>query len=664
MTVNETAESLLLVMASTDQKRLEPLIKQLASVSDIDSYTLRQRLTGSGLAQLAHGSKAHLQPLVQPLRQHQIDHWLIQPAPANFTPRQITGLSVNSEQVIFTTLSEKPGGGADRVILNRGDRLLAVVADISGRLGEKQLKRLMVHNTYNGIAPAPLSTAELKQQIFKFTPVIDLYWRDSDGNVSAAVRILPGSFDHRQLGERSSLSRNGNLMSLLELFKEYAADMQTDYNFGLGFLPNCQPEQSITDSISKKNLQALTCYGKLLVDIANRDTTESDDQNPLAALLTTELSETLGLSAATGPLTQTRQDHDGADHDKASTKEPAVQATLPPPPEVETRSGIKLHFTKWRIVSALGGAVVVLLSQGRDNLPTVIYKYGIVTGLIPALVGIAALWGAVHFWRLKHRIENTPTSKARSAAMGMIEVSGRAKRLYALVSPISQLPCVYYCLKKYQRNKRDDSWRVTQVTTSGNVPFVLEDETGSIRIDPQGAQLNPQYTTEGFPGQNTLLFSTERETNHYEKWKEEVLHDGCNLYVLGFAHSLATGEGKETIRHRVGEKLRELKSDREKLLQYDSDNDGKISTTEWDRARSDMEQQALREKLHHSQQRSNQQLVIGRPPQKGLPFIIAETESETKLTRNYSWYIPVLLFTAVTSIIVALRSAANYFHLY
>ncbi|MEA3465460.1 MAG: GIDE domain-containing protein [Thermodesulfobacteriota bacterium] len=663
MTQKTSTEHTLLVSASYDQKRLAPLIQQLAKVGALDSYTVRQRLIGSGLAQLAKGTADHLRPLANLLRQHHVEHWLLQPTVPQFTPQRIKGLTIQPEQIVFRTHS-------DDLILEHGTALLAIVADMSGQLAEKQIKRLLVHTTYSGGAPTPMDEQELHREIFKHSPVIDLYWhkKDNDDNnlTTQAVRIFPGSFDHKQLGDKTSMSRNGNLASLLEQINEYAAPLEINRHFSLGSLPDCQLHKTSTPTDHKGNLSALTRYGWLVLDITQHNVSHNDAPAtplPVAA----ELLDKVGLAEVTDaivePMTGTmagaKTDHE-IEETHSTTKNTSPQ--LPPPPDVETRSGIKLHFTLWRVVAASVGILVVFLSDRHETLPSLLYQYGINTGLIPALISAGSLWAAIHYWRLKRRIEATPTSKTRSAAMGMIEVHGQAKRAYALVSPISQLPCVYYCLKRYRRTNRDKQWKLSQVTTSGTVPFLLEDDSGQISIDPQGAKLSPKTSIEGFPGQSNILFTSNSEANPYEKWKEEVFHEGCTLYVMGFARVLDKGRGN--MRQNVAKKLRDLKTDRNKLMRYDQDGDGNIDAAEWDQARSDMEQQVLHEKLHRGQQRSNQQLVIGAPPQKGLPFIIAETASEAHLTRNYSWYVPPLLITGVATFIWALVRGGTYFHLF
>ena len=668
MTPTVPSEHLLLIKARHNQEQLEPVLDQLSKIGYLDKFTLRQRLIGTGLTQLAKGTKTQLLPLTTILRQYHIEQWLVQLNPPEVIPQTIDNITINEQQIVFSTTISTANPSRAKLTLPKGSAVRAIVADISGQIAEKQVKRLLVHTTYSGTTPTPMSNAELQREIFKQAPVIDLYWNDTNSDTTVAVRIFPGSFDHRQLGDKAGLSRNGNLLNLLGLVSEYAASININFEFGLGFLPPCPVKKTAPGEKDKDNLKSLTCYGALLLDIdaidakSSINTADNGNQTTNATLgsstvlpVAEELLNTITTNAIGAEEPQTSSG-DGT----SPTTQPQSKKSLPTPPAVETRSGLQLFFSGWQAIAIVSGILVVIITKGQKNLPTLIYTYGLNTGIIPALLCTASLWGAIHFWRLKRRIENTPTSKARSAAMGMIEVHGNAKRLYSLVSPISQLPCVYYCLKKYKRSKRNDNWRLSQITTSGTVPFLLEDDTGTIRIDPHGAKLSPQFSTEGFPGQSNILFSSGGESSQYEKWKEEVLHEGCNLYIIGFAHTLGASESG-SIRNDVGQKLRDLKTDHAAMMRYDKDGDGNIDTAEWDQARKDMEKQALQEKLVNGQQRSNKQLVIGRPPQKGLPFIIAETESEQKLTERYSWYIPALLILAASNLIWALYCGGHYF---
>ena len=101
---------------------------------------------------------------------------------------------------------------------------------------------------------------------------------------------------------------------------------------------------------------------------------------------------------------------------------------------------------------------------------------------------------------------------------------------------------------------------------------------------------------------------------------------------------------QKPIRERVVERLRELKLDSGKMQRFDTDGDGRISPEEWEAARDQVQQEVLRESLTAGapDKLAPDKAVIGRPPQRGLPFVIAETASESHLTRNYFWLMIVL----------------------
>jgi len=286
MTQPANTDQLLLVTASHEQAHLATLAEQLARISTLDGYTLRQRLVGTGLAQLAKGSLATLQPLATVLRQHQIPNWIVPPPQPHFTPQLINGVSITPEHIVFQAGGAKQHRPTESITLEHGSKLLVIVADLSGQVAEKQVKRLLVHTTYSGNAPATLSIAELRKEIFKYAPVVDIYWLSEDGTASQGARIFPGCFDHRQLGDKASLSRNGNLLNLLERIEKYANQPQVDYNFGLGFLPACQLQPSLDPVVQQENLTVLTSYGQLMIDIGKHShdtsTPNADHNNQTA----------------------------------------------------------------------------------------------------------------------------------------------------------------------------------------------------------------------------------------------------------------------------------------------------------------------------------------------------------------------------------------------
>ena len=253
-------------------------------------------------------------------------------------------------------------------------------------------------------------------------------------------------------------------------------------------------------------------------------------------------------------------------------------------------------------------------------------------------------WSAFHFLRMKRQIENTPTSRVRSIAMGLVEVKGRALRKFALVSPMSHTPCAFYRLTKYRR-ERNNQWKVSSISSSGNVPFLLEDETGRVEIDPRGCRVSAGTKQEGTAGQLGLMHLS---ADSDDKWVEEVVVEGTLLYVLGYA-SVKRTEGPSLAEQKL-EGLRELKRNPQQLNQFDHDGDGKISEQEWDQARSAVEEKVMRESLQQRQQRKKQEeyIVIGKS--KGHPLIISETPSEDHLTARYLLFsIPLFIAAAIAT---------------
>jgi hypothetical protein len=115
--------------------------------------------------------------------------------------------------------------------------------------------------------------------------------------------------------------------------------------------------------------------------------------------------------------------------------------------------------------------------------------------MVWALLGACA--GAYCFYRgfraLQRRrlILDTPTSKVRSAAMGLVEVSGLAVGPYTVTAPVSSLPCFYCRTLAWQlkQSGKDRQW-VKFADETLHVPFYLDDNTGRVLVDPQGAELD------------------------------------------------------------------------------------------------------------------------------------------------------------------------------
>lgn len=92
--------------------------------------------------------------------------------------------------------------------------------------------------------------------------------------------------------------------------------------------------------------------------------------------------------------------------------------------------------------------------------------------------------------------ESLPTSQVSSMAMGLVELKGKAKPIERKESPITGKKCSGYQLivEQYVSSGRSGHWQVISKTNELPV-FYLEDETGKVPIDPEGAEMliDPEF---------------------------------------------------------------------------------------------------------------------------------------------------------------------------
>ncbi|HXW62137.1 MAG TPA: GIDE domain-containing protein [Candidatus Acidoferrales bacterium] len=116
-----------------------------------------------------------------------------------------------------------------------------------------------------------------------------------------------------------------------------------------------------------------------------------------------------------------------------------------------------------------------------------------VWSVIGAAVGIFLFIRGFQMLRFKRLIVNTPSSKIRSASMGLVEVNGKATGASTMPAGITGEPCYYYRAIAWQlrQSGRNREWKQV-ANESVYVPFFVDDSTGRLLIDPQGADLDLQ----------------------------------------------------------------------------------------------------------------------------------------------------------------------------
>lgn len=635
---------------------LEKLADELRCGFGLDPYTTRQRLLGPGLVQLAQGGRQKLDDLAATLRRHGYACWVVTSARPAVAPPRLRSLTIGSEAVEFFCEGEQ------RVLLERGMSAVGVLADLSGELAGQQVKRMLARNAYLGREQANVFTPEeTRQAILKEQPVFDCYLLDAEGAVVASFRVLPGRFNPEGLGARASLGAARNLEAVAALVGEYAGTYREYADFGLSQLPGCLPQPAKDNPAALQgNLEALTRYGRLVAGLGEPGPAlgGSGDLSP-GTVLAASLAGAAGAAGVVVGADGLKEFSAAVDRAAGEQPPPAERRTaspLPPPPDRPEQQRFSIRQAVWAAITFFGGTLAAVI--GKTGALHPFFDKALHTGALPAVAAAACCWGAFGCLRLRRFVENTPTSRIRSLAMGLVEIQGRAVRRYALVAPMTQGACVWYRLRKYRRDNRNN-WRLTSESDSSHVPFVLDDGTGRVVIDPAGATIKTRTEQTGYPGESTMIGASV-DGGPDEKWVEELIYEGTTVYVLGYARP-ARGVGPG-LRERTVEVLRRLKLDPQALHRYDANRDGRLDADEWQSAREDAERLAAAEQLNIQDVPSADHALLGKPP-RGLPFLIAEGQTSKELAGRYGWIGALLLVLGVAAFGFALKLSLEFFGL-
>lgn len=165
--------------------------------------------------------------------------------------------------------------------------------------------------------------------------------------------------------------------------------------------------------------------------------------------------------------------------------------------------------------------------------------------------GIALFFFGFRWFRQKRLIENTPTSKVRSIAMGFVELFGSAIVFKeVLKSPFTGKDCVYYFyeIQELRSSGKHSRW-VTVAKGSEGRQFFLKDDTGKVLVDPANAKVDipadnefgsswgkdpPKQAIE-FMRSKHLSFESLFGINKSMRFTEKFIEPGDKLFILGTA---------------------------------------------------------------------------------------------------------------------------------
>ncbi len=159
-------------------------------------------------------------------------------------------------------------------------------------------------------------------------------------------------------------------------------------------------------------------------------------------------------------------------------------------------------------------------------------------------------------WRIQRLIEDTPTARIRSMAMGLVELSGQVEHRSRVAGPFSARECAYWELdiSTLSGSRRSENqWSVVHRANSGS-PFYLRDTTGVALVYPQGAELRTTYGVEettaglGVPSMYMEYMESEGLSMRHiwalgaMRFRERILEQGASVYVLGRANPKAMSQ--------------------------------------------------------------------------------------------------------------------------
>lgn len=192
-------------------------------------------------------------------------------------------------------------------------------------------------------------------------------------------------------------------------------------------------------------------------------------------------------------------------------------------------------------------------------------------GALSGLGGWLALGHAATKARIAALIRETRTSPIRALRPGsLVEVQGRVRAEgHVLTAPLSGRPCVYFAFSVEEaqqrtsgtgKNRRTRTVWVNRVRDAQRRPFLLDDGTGTVRIDLERAEVGlavDEGGGSGFLNDPTPAFENALRRygvasqgwvfNKKLRYRETVLCEGDPLYALGTFSGATVTRGREDV---------------------------------------------------------------------------------------------------------------------
>jgi hypothetical protein len=146
------------------------------------------------------------------------------------------------------------------------------------------------------------------------------------------------------------------------------------------------------------------------------------------------------------------------------------------------------------------------------------------------VVGPYLFYRGFRLFQRKRLILDIPRSSIRAAAIGAVEVSGKAVGPYTLVSPLSSRDCLYYRVVIRVFRERNRRMIIDEVCA----PLFVDDGTGELMIYPAGAEMQwAGVTGDGGEYLTHVLARHGCERQDLVDAQEYCIVPEDNIFVLG-----------------------------------------------------------------------------------------------------------------------------------
>ncbi len=270
-------------------------------------------------------------------------------------------------------------------------------------------------------------------------------------------------------------------------------------------------------------------------------------------------------------------------------------------------------------------------------------------GITVALLTAGSAYCSWRTWRhVSHirLIEDTPTCKIRSAPQGYVELEGLGKLMDGppIVAKLSGLSCVWfrYRIEEYVATGKGNEHRWETIDKGESTDtFWLQDDTGRVVVDPEGADITPRYK-DTWRSDSSMAgiarakgFIGAHAGGSRYRFTEERINSGERIYTLGLLKNVSSYTSQTSVDEDLRALLGDWKKNQPALLQrFDLDKDGKIDEKEWMLARS----QARREVVKNRQEQINTLAdglnVLGPTRDRSRPYILSAF-TQTELAKRY-----------------------------